>query len=603
MPPDSRRAIAFVLGLLMIMLSAWVLAEDRNDEPRPGAGDSDRMLIERSAGWARSDPELAVEVLGGLLQRQPPLTDRLLIEAHFYLGLAYYFQEFHSLALNHFQSSLALLEQHPDRDSEALRALQIRLHNNLGVTHDLLRNHDQARVQYARALALEEQAGNVAGMAEVHNNISLVYFSLGQHEDALAELERAQALIAGDEISLLHGLVLQNQAINYDAQARHELFLEASEAALQIYTDIGAHQNQVQVLYNLVVDHLDRTQDWAAAGALIEQGMALIETHKLGLHRAYFEMLHGRQMLANGVADAALAQLERAERAFAESGLGPEHFPDPLYLAQIEAHSALGDTAAVLATVQRLQDAATERDMAAQRRAVNELKTQLDFNVQQQLLQSQTIALQAKQVRANRLLFLAIVLALLLVAGWLHYRSRMRHLERIYALNRRALGRYRDLNRGTSPPPETKAPCADADSSADPDEETATASNRAQEWVYLKAEQLMKVDRVFRQSGLTVSELAGQVKTSPRVLSESINHYAGCSFNEFVNKYRIIHAMMLLEDPSQNHLSIEQVLADSGFTSRSGFYAAFKRESGMTPREYRMMARRRQADPGAQAAP
>jgi AraC-like DNA-binding protein len=604
---NTKQAITLALLVVLTAITVSVWAEVHGVQARE-ATTSDQALIERSAEWARSDPERAVEVLGGLLQRQPPLSDRLLIEVHFNLGLAYYFKEFHTLAQSHYQSSLALLEQHPDRDSDALRALQIRLYNNLGVAHDLVRNHDQALAHYARALALEEQAGNVAGMAEVHNNISLVFYSLGQHEDALAALEQAQVLI-DDEPSLLYGLVLQNQAINHAALDRHDLFVEASETALHIYEDIGAHLNQVQVLYNLVLDHFDRTQDLAAAQALIEAGMVLIEAHDLELQRAYFEMLQGRLVLGTGTPEAAPAQLEQAERAFADIGLGPENFPDPLYLAQIEAHTALGDTVGSLATVQRLRNAAIERDMAAQRRAVNELKTQLEFNEQQQLLQAQTIALQAKQVRANQLMFLAIVLTLLLVAGALHYRFRMRHLERIYALNRRALSRYRDMGRQLDREPDESAEenaqeqAHDASPQAAVSESGSTAaSSRAQQWVYRKAEKLMQDDRVFRQSGLTVSELADQVKTSPRVLSESINQYAGQSFNEYVNKYRIVHAMMQLEDPQTHHYTIEQVLADSGFASRSGFYEAFKRESGMTPRQYRMMARRRQVGSGAEPA-
>lgn len=559
---------------------------------------NEEELIELGSMWMRSDPDRAIEVLSALLEREPPAADELRIQAYFHLGMAYYFKQFHVRSLVNLESALDLVERQPESYGEAQRDFRIRLHNNLGVIHDLLRNHDQAIQQYSLALDLETSRGNAVGMAEVHNNISLVYYSLGQHDDSLAELALAQALITEVDAPLLQGLVLQNQAINYQATGLFEEMMAAYEAAMGIYVEIDAHLNHSQMIYNLALDHLDRTQDLAAAEALIAEGLLLANRHDLVLQRAHLKLLDGRRLLQEGNIAAALDRFGEAEEGFVNSGLGFEHFPDAFYLNRIEAFSALGDRGSVMEAVGRMRRAASERDMAAQRLAVNQLKTELEFNENQNLLQARTIELRARQARANQLLFVTILLLTLLVAGALHYRTTIRNLKAVYALNQRELVRLREAREasgkeeGSEGRPRVESPVEGEVSSG----EGSTSSGRGQRWIYNKAERVMQQDAMFKQSGLTLAAFAEKLAVSPRMLSESINYFAEKSFNEYVNKYRILHAMTLLEQPQHSHLSVDQVVADCGFTSRSTFYAAFKRECSMTPRQYRMMAIRRQVE-------
>jgi AraC-like DNA-binding protein len=49
---------------------------------------------------------------------------------------------------------------------------------------------------------------------------------------------------------------------------------------------------------------------------------------------------------------------------------------------------------------------------------------------------------------------------------------------------------------------------------------------------------------------------------------------------------RIEHAKELLNAGTADTLSIDGIGTQAGFTSRSGFYATFKAETGMTPSQY-----------------
>ena len=57
-------------------------------------------------------------------------------------------------------------------------------------------------------------------------------------------------------------------------------------------------------------------------------------------------------------------------------------------------------------------------------------------------------------------------------------------------------------------------------------------------------------------------------------------------FTAYRSMVRVEHAKELLKAGSADAFSIDGIGAQSGFSSRSGFYATFKAETGMTPSQY-----------------
>ena len=70
-------------------------------------------------------------------------------------------------------------------------------------------------------------------------------------------------------------------------------------------------------------------------------------------------------------------------------------------------------------------------------------------------------------------------------------------------------------------------------------------------------------------------------------LSQVINETFNCNFYDFINGHRIKEAIPILTDPKRQHLSILEILYDVGFNSKSTFYSAFAKETGMTPKAYK----------------
>ena len=90
----------------------------------------------------------------------------------------------------------------------------------------------------------------------------------------------------------------------------------------------------------------------------------------------------------------------------------------------------------------------------------------------------------------------------------------------------------------------------------------------------------------FLVPNLSLRELAGQVEIHPNKLSWLLNECLGKNFNEFINFYRIEYFKKLALNPKNSHISLIGLAYESGFNSKTVFNTYFKKETGMTPKEF-----------------
>jgi AraC family transcriptional regulator len=101
----------------------------------------------------------------------------------------------------------------------------------------------------------------------------------------------------------------------------------------------------------------------------------------------------------------------------------------------------------------------------------------------------------------------------------------------------------------------------------------------------LSAWRLRLIDDRLREvrDAPTLTELAELCKLSVRQLTRGFRASRGCSIGNYVANSRIDHAKrMLLHDES-----VKAISYSLGFSSPSGFCYAFRRATGVTPREFR----------------
>lgn len=100
-------------------------------------------------------------------------------------------------------------------------------------------------------------------------------------------------------------------------------------------------------------------------------------------------------------------------------------------------------------------------------------------------------------------------------------------------------------------------------------------------------ENLMRVDKIYRNSNLTLPKLAKQIGVSTQIASEIINRHFHQSFTDFINAYRLEDAKEKLKDKQNFDKKIATIAFECGYGTLSGFNTVFKKHTNLTPTEFK----------------
>lgn len=101
-----------------------------------------------------------------------------------------------------------------------------------------------------------------------------------------------------------------------------------------------------------------------------------------------------------------------------------------------------------------------------------------------------------------------------------------------------------------------------------------------------KLDHLMRREKIYRDENLSLQILAGRIDLLPRYLSQIINEKKNMNFSDYVNGYRIDEARELLSQPNGSR-KILAIAFEVGFNTKAAFNIAFKKQTGMTPSQYK----------------
>ncbi len=100
---------------------------------------------------------------------------------------------------------------------------------------------------------------------------------------------------------------------------------------------------------------------------------------------------------------------------------------------------------------------------------------------------------------------------------------------------------------------------------------------------------LMRETKIYRDATLGLDSMSEKLNISGNYLSQLVNKLSGCNFADYVNGFRIEDAKAKLKDPEFANYTIISIALESGFNSKSTFYNAFKKLTGILPKEYRQI--------------
>ncbi|WP_420604180.1 helix-turn-helix domain-containing protein [Flagellimonas sp.] len=94
-------------------------------------------------------------------------------------------------------------------------------------------------------------------------------------------------------------------------------------------------------------------------------------------------------------------------------------------------------------------------------------------------------------------------------------------------------------------------------------------------------------DKLYKNNVIGLNDLSQYIAKDRYKVSQVLNEYLQKNFYSLLNHYRIKEAKHLLI--TQPFLSVKAVMYEVGFNSKTSFYSAFKKETGLSPNDYRSL--------------
>lgn len=102
--------------------------------------------------------------------------------------------------------------------------------------------------------------------------------------------------------------------------------------------------------------------------------------------------------------------------------------------------------------------------------------------------------------------------------------------------------------------------------------------------IYERLLRYFDLHKPYLNNELTINDIVEVVFTNKLYISKAINHCTGRNFCQFVNYYRVTHAVALFREDPQ--LKVIELTSRSGFNSTTSFSAAFKLYMGEKPGDW-----------------
>lgn len=97
---------------------------------------------------------------------------------------------------------------------------------------------------------------------------------------------------------------------------------------------------------------------------------------------------------------------------------------------------------------------------------------------------------------------------------------------------------------------------------------------------------LIEQKKIYLDDSITAKKFAKELGISVHQLSFVLNQFRGNRFQDFINSYRIFHAIGIMWNDTLD-FSVARIAYESGFACQSTFQCAFKKHTGITPTQWK----------------
>jgi AraC-like DNA-binding protein len=97
----------------------------------------------------------------------------------------------------------------------------------------------------------------------------------------------------------------------------------------------------------------------------------------------------------------------------------------------------------------------------------------------------------------------------------------------------------------------------------------------------------IKSNKLHTNPYLSLKIISEEFSLSEGYISQLFSKHSNQSFSEYINTLRVADVKDMLINPEYKNYTLLAIGLESGFNSKTSFYSAFKKHTGMTPSQFK----------------
>lgn len=430
-------------------------------------------------------------------------------------------------------------------------------------------HYDVAAKDYYNALRLSKQIGHKQNVMTLYNRLGLLNHNLKNFEKAKKYFKLALDIAEQAKSERDLTVIYLNMGNLYQK-------IDSLDLALYYYDKNLEQLKKINNSTDIARNYLNRgnvflkQKKYDQAFDSFEKSLEICNQFGIGIGKMHNYFSFGRGYIETKQYNKALNVLDSA--LYYSKELGARDMEMSIHSNYSDAYKALGDYKKALEYYNSFHE--IERDLMddEKQKIVSELEIKYESEIKDQKISQINQTLATKKAE-NRMLILGVA-ALVMITGFiiffLIYRNKT--LKQLYERNIELMNSF-----------QFKAP--------DEEEleiiETAVESEDNLKKIFDRILYALEKEKIYTNPTLSLSDTAEHVKSNDKYVSAAIAEYANMNYSNFVNFYRINEAKRLIYE--DGHFNLNEVMYACGFNSRTTFYNAFKKHTGLSPKQFKEM--------------
>ena len=476
--------------------------------------------------------------------------------------------ELNNWARNHEVAFEMLHKMPPEIEDVSLRGWA---YLTIGESEYRLGRYNAAIEHYLTALSDFREIDAKSRIAEVNNRLGNLYYSLKDFETSIRYYQRTIEIAAETEDEKALGNGYLNLGAAYRQSGDLDSALESFQKGMALSEKIGNVMEVARAKMNIANLYAEM-QSFDEALQNYRESLAISEQYGIEygvmINQLNIGNLHFDENLFVESEEAYLAAYNLMDRE--------NHKYELLDISEkiAKLYETTGDYQQALNFLKLFTEINAEIFDTEKLKITENLREEYETELKDQDLALATLTIAKQKLRNRIYIVLIFLLAVMLSAGFIYYKKRNQYYRTLY---RRNLELIQSLGIESESINNGKINIVDKKKDSDQLRE-----------LYKKIEPLFKEEKIYRDPDLKISHIAKRVRSNRKYVSEAIQEVSNMHFNNFVNFYRVNEAKKIM---LKGNDSISDVQYASGFNSRTTFYTAFKKFTGMSPSKFKKISR------------